>query len=225
VSADDKNISQLVETKERYSVDEPPMGERRVLLARVPEGSSVLDIGCWSGSAGRFLIKHRNATVDGVEPNEAMASLAQTVYRDVFIGPIEDFLPNCRRRYHRLLFLDVLEHLREPSDILRSSRQLVSPGGRALVSIPNVAYWSVRKELLLGRWQYEDNGLLDRTHLHFFTFESAAELLMSAGWAIRWTSVSLGQIPLISLPEKWLSLFKRWPSLFGVQSLFEIEPL
>jgi 2-polyprenyl-3-methyl-5-hydroxy-6-metoxy-1,4-benzoquinol methylase len=220
-----RNISELVGTHERYSTNEPPKGERRLLLERVPEGADVLDIGCWSGSAGRFLIKHRNATVDGIEPDERMASLARADYRDVFVGPLEQFLIERRCRYDCLLFLDVLEHLVDPSELLRRSKQLVYPGGRALVSIPNVAYWSVRKELLLGRWQYQDNGLLDRTHLRFFTRDSAAELLRDAGWQICWTSASLGQVPLISLPERWLSFFRRWPSLFGVQTLFEVEAL
>jgi 2-polyprenyl-3-methyl-5-hydroxy-6-metoxy-1,4-benzoquinol methylase len=194
------------------------------MLERVPRGASVLDVGCWSGSAGSFLIEHRDVTVDGVEPDEAMASLAQSHYRDVFTGSLEDFLDRNQRRYDRILFLDVLEHLSEPLEPLRRSKELLLPGGRALVSVPNVAHWSVRKELLLGRWRYEDTGLLDRTHLRFFTLESAAELLTNAGWELNWASVSLGEAPLIPLPERWLTLLKRWPSLFAVQGLFEIEP-
>lgn len=194
------------------------------MLEKVPRNARVLDVGCWSGSVGRFLIEHRNATVDGVEPHVGMASLARGSYRNVFVGSIEDFLDRSRTRYDRILFLDVLEHLAEPIEPLRRSRMLLDEGGRALVSIPNVAHWSVRKALLLGRWQYEECGILDRTHLHFFTLESAAELLISAGWAIRWRSTSLGQPPLISVPEKWLAVLKVWPSLFAVQALFEIEP-
>jgi 2-polyprenyl-3-methyl-5-hydroxy-6-metoxy-1,4-benzoquinol methylase len=194
------------------------------MLERIPEGANVLDVGCWSGSAGRFLIKHRDATVDGVEPDERMASLASHSYRRVFVGSLQDFLSEGQGRYDRLLFLDVLEHLPDPTEPLRRSKRLLNGGGRALVSIPNVAHWSVRKELLLGRWRYQDTGLLDRSHLRFFTFDSAAEFLINAGWEIRWRSASLGQTPLIALPEQWLTLLKRWPSLFAVQALFEIEP-
>jgi 2-polyprenyl-3-methyl-5-hydroxy-6-metoxy-1,4-benzoquinol methylase len=208
----------------RYAIEQPPTGERRVMLERVPSGASVLDVGCWSGSVGSFLIEHRNATVDGVEPDARMASLARRHYRDVFVGPLEDFLGQNQRRYDRVLFLDVLEHLPEPAEPLRRAKELLHPGGRALVSIPNVAHWSLRKELLLGRWRYEATGLLDRTHLRFFTLESAAELLTDAGWEITWASVSLGEAPVITLPRKWLASLKRWPSLFAVQGLFEIEP-
>jgi 2-polyprenyl-3-methyl-5-hydroxy-6-metoxy-1,4-benzoquinol methylase len=195
------------------------------MLERVPEGASVLDVGCWSGSVGRFVIERRKATVDGVEPDEGMASLAKSAYRHVFVCSFQDFLSRGDTRYDRLLFLDVLEHLPEPTELLRRSRQLLDHGGRALVSIPNVAHWSIRKELLLGRWRYEDTGVLDRTHLRFFTLDSAAELLIDAGWEIRWKSVSLGQAPLVSLPDRWLTTLRRWPSLFAVQGLFEIEPV
>ena len=69
-----------------------------------------------------------------------------------------------------------------------------------------------------------DSGLLDDTHLRFFTLDSAAELLVRAGWTIRWRSVSLEQPPLIKLPDRWLPVLGRWPSLFAAQGLFEIEP-
>jgi O-antigen biosynthesis protein len=205
-------------------MDESPTGERRVMLERVPGGATVLDVGCWGGSVGRFLMKHRHVTVDGVEPDPEIASHARRFYRDVFVCAVEDFLTDDQRVYDRLLFLDVLEHLRDPTDVLRRAKGLLTRDGRALASIPNVAHWSLRKELLLGRWRYQDNGLLDRTHLRFFTLESAEELLIDAGWRICWQSVSLGPPPLISIPEGWLPVLKRWPSFFGVQSLFEFEP-
>lgn len=219
-----RKIAETSRSCERYAIDQPVDGERRNLLERVPHGASVLDVGCWAGAAGKFLIQHRRATVDGIEPESAVAALARPFYRDVFVGSLEDFVTSRRECYDRLLFLDVLEHLPEPSEALSRSKQLVHPDGRALVSIPNIAYWWVRKELLRGRWRYADNGLLDRTHLRFFTLETAAELLTDAGWSIRWHAVSIGQPPLLSVPEKWLKPLKRWPSLFGVQALFEVEP-
>ncbi len=64
---------------------------------------------------------------------------------------------------------DVLEHLLEPQDVLRETRNLLAPGGRVLISLPNIAFWTMRVKLLMGRFEYESMGLLDYTHLRFFT--------------------------------------------------------
>jgi hypothetical protein len=140
---------------------------------------------------------------------------------------IEDALPSLVKeqggRYDALLFLDVLEHLADPWSILQGSHALLRDGGHAYVSVPNVAHWTVRKELLLGRWEYRDNGLMDRTHLRFFTLESARELMESARWRIVWEGVDVDQPPLVRLPDRWLPRLRRWPRLFGVQHLFELS--
>ena len=204
-----------------------PVRERRRLLERIPPGSSVLDVGCWSGFAGRFLMEHRGAVVDGVEPNPAMAAIATHSYRRVLVQPIEtalEVLARDTRRYDALLLLDVLEHLADPQQVLTRLSELVGPNGRALLSIPNTAHWSVRKELALGRWDYREYGLLDRTHLRFFTLDSALEMIDRAGWRPAALAWSLGQPPVVRLPEGWLALLRFWPRVFGVQMLLDIRP-
>jgi len=212
----------------RYDPDQVPTGVRRALLERTPPGALVLDIGCWSGYMGRFLTAERNAVVDGVEPEARMARLAAARYRNVYVGSIErallDLLPERRGCYETLLLLDVLEHLVDPWSVLASCRALLREGGHALLSIPNVAHWSVRKTLLLGRWTYEDSGLLDHTHLRFFTRATAGELVAGAGWRVVWARPSVGQPPGLRLPDRGLRILERWPSLFAVQFLLEVEP-
>jgi 2-polyprenyl-3-methyl-5-hydroxy-6-metoxy-1,4-benzoquinol methylase len=209
----------------RYAVEQRPTGSRRELLLRVGPGASVLDIGCWAGWAGAFLVEERNVTVDGVEPDLEMGSVAARTYRTVVPSTIEEALADLTadpdRRYDHLLFLDVLEHMRDPAPVLRDARALIKPGGSVLVSLPNVAHWSVRKELALGRWRYSDSGILDRTHLRFYTVDSARELLTESGWRIAWESFAVGQPPLLHLPDRWLQRLESWPRLFGVQVLFE----
>ena len=87
--------------------------------------------------------------------------------------------------------LDVLEHLVDPADVLRRVRSHLRPGGVGLVSLPNVAHWSVRKELAMGRFEYTPSGLLDETHLRFFTLHTGSALIEDAGWQITWSGVSL----------------------------------
>jgi 2-polyprenyl-3-methyl-5-hydroxy-6-metoxy-1,4-benzoquinol methylase len=208
----------------RYAFDAAPRGNRRLLLERIGRGSEVLDIGCWAGGNGRFLAS-RGVTVDGVEPEEEMAALARETYREVIGDTVEGALPLLVRKrgaaYDAVLFLDVLEHLVDPWRILREASALLRPGGRAYVSLPNVAHWSLRKELLLGRWDYRDNGLLDRTHLRFFTVATARHLMEGTGWRICWQAADVDRLPLLRLPERWLARLGRWPGLFGVQTLLE----
>ena len=209
----------------RYAPDQTPTGRRRELLERVPRGAEVLDVGCWSGATGRFLADIRAATIDGVEPDPAMAEQAARTYRHVHRATIEDALATLsadRQRYDTLLFLDVLEHLVDPHAVLVASRALLRPGGTALVSLPNVAHWSLRAGLLRGDWTYREHGLLDRTHLRFFTQSTAAELVQEAGWSVRWRSAAVGDPPLVRLAPERRRHLERWPSLFAVQFLLEI---
>lgn len=210
-----------------YDADQVPRGPRKALLERTPQGSSVLDVGCWSGFAGRFLRDARGAEVDGVEPHVAMAERAQRDYRAVYCMGVEqaaDRLLADKRAYDVLLFLDVLEHLTAPAEILERSRSLVKPGGRALVSLPNVAHWSVRKELLMGRWRYTQSGLLDQTHLRFFTLASARQLATQSGWRIVYQDAALTPPPpLRGLAQERLKPLRGWPELFAVQLLFDLR--
>jgi 2-polyprenyl-3-methyl-5-hydroxy-6-metoxy-1,4-benzoquinol methylase len=212
----------------RYMPDQEPRGARREMLERVARGAEVLDVGCWSGAAGSFLQRERGAVVDGVEPESPMADRAddhyRTVYRSTIERAMEGLIAERRHSYDSLLFLDVLEHLMDPREILAASRELLRPGGRALISIPNVAHWSLRYQLLRGRWRYRDNGLLDRTHLRFFTRSTALELAQEAGWETTWTRASVDQPPLIRLSERRLRTLERWPTLFAVQFLVELRP-
>jgi len=211
----------------RYRPDQEPEGERRGLLARVPDGAEVLDVGCWSGFNGRHLMMHRSVVVDGIEPVAEMAHIAARGYRTVHTTTVEAALDGPLAeggRYDVVLMLDVLEHLVDPEVVLRRLRDVVRPGGTGLVSLPNVAHWSVRKELALGRFTYASSGLLDATHLRFFTMRSGAELLVLAGWEILWSSVALDRPPIVPLHGRWLRALRRWPGLFAVQMLFEIRP-
>jgi 2-polyprenyl-3-methyl-5-hydroxy-6-metoxy-1,4-benzoquinol methylase len=201
---------------------------RKLLLETVREGDEVLDVGCWAGATGRLLSRELHATVDGVEPDSEVVDLAAALLRSVVNERVEDALqgqlgPASSASYDSLVFLDVLEHLEDPWMVLRSAHRLLRPGGRIAVSVPNVAHWSVRKELLLGRWRYADNGLLDRTHLRFFTRETARSLLDDAGWRITWEGASVDRLPLLpSYPRLW-PVLERAPTVFGVQLLFRAE--
>lgn len=142
---------------------------------------SILEVGCSSGYVGAtFTAKGHRVT--GVEPDPAAADAARAVLDEVFTGGIGDFLDAAEgRRFDALLFGDVLEHLADPAATLRRCAQLLAPDGRVGISLPCATHGSIRAMLLGGRWDYGDYGLLDRTHLRFFSRQGAMELLAAAG--------------------------------------------
>ena len=150
---------------------------RPEVCALVPASArTVIDFGCAGGGLGRALKKERpQVEVRGVEPVAAQAERARTVLDDVHVGTAEDALPELAAP-HCVIFADVLEHLVDPWAAVRRARELLPSGGSLVVSIPNVLHHSVLGDSARGRFDYRDAGVLDRTHLRFFTAATAREL-------------------------------------------------
>lgn len=145
---------------------------------------SILEVGCSSGYLGASL-QAKGHRVTGIEPDRVAAQAASRVLDAVWCGGLEDFLDaHPDARFDVLLLGDVLEHLIDPVASLRRVLQHLAPGGSVAISLPNVAHGAVRAMLLEGRFDYAERGLLDRTHLHFFTRRSIARLLADAGLAL-----------------------------------------
>lgn len=201
---------------DRYGRDEvSPF--RIPILSRVVEGAEVLDVGPWTGLHGEWLMANRQATVDGVEVHPEAAGEAAQLYRQVVTRSIEDAeVWTGLGPYDAILFLDVLEHLARPDRVLRDAHSLLKPGGVVLCSIPNVAHWRMRLMLLRGRWDYTESGLMDRTHLRWYTRRTARDLVAGAGYEITWEDAAVPQHPRVKVPQRWLR-----PELFGYQLYVE----
>jgi SAM-dependent methyltransferase len=139
------------------------------------------------------------------------------------------------REFDVVVCADILEHLPSPEELLAAIHKWLKPGGVLLVSLPNVANITVRLSLLLGRFSYAERGILDRTHLRFFTKRTARALLEDAGFRVNRIVPSampaelavraLGHFPLRGVSRGSLSAAARlWPSLFGYQFLLEATP-
>lgn len=153
-------------------------------LELIGYGKRVLELGPAAGHVTRALVR-RGCEVTGIEIDaEAAAGLEGVA--ECIIGDLSD--PTVvreageQRRFDVVLAGDVLEHLPDPLPTLRACRDVLVPGGYAVVSLPNVAHADVALSLVRGRFAYNESGLLDRTHLRFFTYESAMELLEQAGF-------------------------------------------
>lgn len=196
------------------------------LLDRIPQDAVVLDCGCAGGFLARAARRERNATVDGVEIDPGAARRAADACRRVWVGSLEDpdFLASISGSYDRVLFGDVLEHLATPEIALRRVTELLAPGGRILIAIPNIAYWKVRADLIRGRFEYADSGLMDRTHLRFYTYRTILELVDAAGCRVLDQDMTL-RVPLPGLAGAAMRRVMRWlPNLFAYQTLLEVEP-
>jgi len=160
--------------------------ERPEVAALVPRDARfVVDVGCASGALGAALKRSRpGLQVRGIEPVKAQADRAKLVLDDAVGGRAEDPLPAHWPQPDCVIFADVLEHLADPWSTLRHWHRILRPGGTIVVSLPNVAHNQVLRGLLRGRWDYEDAGILDRTHLRFFTRETALELLEETGFEV-----------------------------------------
>jgi archaellum component FlaC len=142
-----------------------------------------LDIGAADGSVARVLAG-RGCRVSAIERDESAARQATLVCEHVTIGDIEHLdleQALAGQRFDVVLLLDILEHLREPLDVLKRAAAVLVPSGQIIASIPNVAHGAVRLALLRGSFEYTETGLLDRTHLRFFDRPAIEGLFHAAG--------------------------------------------
>ncbi len=157
-------------------------GEERADVERfIDEGvRDVLEIGCGGGATARFLSERRGIRVVGVELNPAVAERASRWLERVIVGDIAEVeLPDAT--FDLVLALELVEHLPEPEAVLRKLARAVRPGGRMLLSVPNVGHHSVVRDLLAGRWDYLPMGLLCYTHYRFFCRSTLEDWLGRCG--------------------------------------------
>lgn len=169
-----------------------------VFIARhINPGSRVLELGVATGYFSRFLSGKLGCTVDGVELDPQMAGQARPFLSRLVVGDLETMelsgeFPQAT--YDWVVLADILEHLRDPSLVLKQLPGLLAEGGKVIISIPNTAYAGLILELLGGGLTYRSEGLLDRTHLRFYTRSSFTALLQEIGYTVE--SAELVRLPL-----------------------------
>jgi 2-polyprenyl-3-methyl-5-hydroxy-6-metoxy-1,4-benzoquinol methylase len=186
----------------------------------------VLDVGCSSGYLARPLVD-RGCVVVGIERDAAAAEMARALCEDVLVADVETMeLPFEDGSFDVVLCGDLVEHLREPEAFLARVRRVLAPGGRVVLSTPNVANWAMRLSLLVGRWQYKDRGILDRTHTHLFTRHTLVETLELAGYRVVELDFTV-PVPYVGGPKVERlahALGHVRPQLFAYQFLVSAEP-
>ncbi len=162
------------------------LGHRFHAIKLVPIfATRILDVGCGAGVLGKSIKWRQAAEVHGVELAIGAAGNAGDHLDRVWDRPIESVLPELSDDYYDcIIAADVLEHLNHPWETLKSPSAKLAPNGKMVISLPNVQNWGVVFDLLEGKWDYRSEGILDRTHLHFFTRKSVEELFWNAGLRI-----------------------------------------
>jgi len=205
------------------------------LIELLPDFRSLLDIGCGAGDNAR-LIRGINpdCEIQGITYSEAEADIASRFLNKCWCFNLEASIPDdlLKNRFDVLMFSHVLEHLRDPANVVSRYSELLAPGGTVLIAVPNVLSWRMRLQFLMGRFEYESAGVLDDTHLRFFTYFTAdGYLLAKSPELMIFSKTATGSVPLwwfrrYLLPQRWSDRIdqwacRHWPNLFGGQVLIK----
>ncbi|MDO8657206.1 MAG: methionine biosynthesis protein MetW [Candidatus Levybacteria bacterium] len=172
-----KNIKYKHSNLARYS-------KYQIIVNNTGKKKTILDIGCNDGYMGR--ISDKTNIFYGLDYNKKAISKAKEIYRDAIYYDLNSLtkLP-WNIKFDVIIFADILEHILFPENTLDFfTKTYLNSGGKIIISLPNIANWQIRIRLLLGRFNYKDNGILEKTHLHFYTFNTAQELVRKSNLKI-----------------------------------------
>ena len=191
----------------RYVLKPDPHSSHSIILAWLGEGRGrrILDVGAADGFVSRKLTEH-GWRVTGIEGDPALAQAGAPYCERMITANLNREVPEVQGPFDAILYGDVLEHLIDPLRVLVELNRSLAPDGFVIVSVPNIAHLYIRLLLLLGRFDYLDRGILDNTHLRFFTARSLRALLDDAGLVVERFSATPAPLYQV-LPERW---HKRW---------------
>jgi 2-polyprenyl-3-methyl-5-hydroxy-6-metoxy-1,4-benzoquinol methylase len=161
--------------------------EKRFMFHLFPKGpNKVLDLGCGAGRVGKMLLDSGRAVeVVGVEIFALAAAEARKHYKCVHVGDVEGMTLDYHDCFDVVICGDVLEHLKEPEKVVKEIYRWLKPGGLIVCCVPNIRYWRISRNLILkGDWEYVSQGIMDQTHLRFFTTKSLRRMLNKASFVI-----------------------------------------
>lgn len=199
---------------------------QREVLSHTKPGDRIFEGGISTGYLSRRFVES-GRHVDGAEIDPLAAKQAMEICDRVWVGDLQTLdIDEMEHNYDVLLFGDTLEHLPDPTALLQRLRTKLNATGVLVVSLPNVANWTMRLRLLSGSFNYRDRGILDRTHLRFFTKRTAVKMLEEAGFeAVRvQAAVPVPLFTSAALSRLAYAVGNRWPSLFAYTFIITARP-
>ncbi len=218
---------------ENHSTDPGDVGPK--LASLVSLTGRVLDVGCGTGSITEIIKLRTRTEVIGIEPDPARSAAAVARGLNVHCGFLsEDFLAKYGP-FDTIVFADVLEHLPNPGQMLLIAKQGLAAGGSIVASVPNVGHFFIRMNLLRGRFEYRDCGIMDATHLRWFTKATLNQFFENLGFTVtsHLYTVNSEMPEYNGRPWRWLPykrglinlLVRAFPNLFGCQHVVQAKPI
>lgn len=193
-----------------------------ISLSFVKPFSKVLELGCSTGYLGNYMRSKKKCFVVGVEIDKKASSKAKKVLNTVIVGDIEDNKVLKQIKKHapfNLIFTSaILEHLKNPQYVLSELKPYLSKNGFFVITLPNIAHWTARLSIISGNFTYQDAGIFDKTHLHFYTLKSAREFLLKSGLQI------IDEKYEFFVPRPLHFIAPIFPNLFAYQIIFLAKP-
>ena len=188
---------------ETYRLKPDPYSSHSVVLRWLAQGRGrrLLDVGAADGLLSRHL-SERGWKVTAIERDPAAAEAGAARCELMVVADLDREVPALEGAFDVIVYGDVLEHLADPLRVLGALNRVLAPGGEVLISIPNVAHLWIRLCLLFGRFDYLDRGILDSTHLRFFTDRSLGALLAEAGLSVVRRTVTPAPLYQV-VPRRW----------------------
>lgn len=202
----------------RYGISKTRL--RKILeIAKDVKNKRILDIGCARGYLGVQLKKNENY-VAGIEISISAAHEAEKVLNKVYIADIEKNWPEEIRqeKYDLAILSEFLEHVFDPVEVLRNTREILSSGGEVVITTPNFMTWTNRIKFMFGNFKYQEQGMFDFGHIRWFTYSYLKEVLSISGFEITKENH-------IIFPGKLTKILKLWPSLFASQFILKARKI
>ncbi|MCP9927200.1 bifunctional 2-polyprenyl-6-hydroxyphenol methylase/3-demethylubiquinol 3-O-methyltransferase UbiG [Cyanobium sp. CH-040] len=170
----------------RYNAsDESKFEVHKLITSLIQQNSSVLEIGCGTGVLGKILSARTDIEFEGVEPSLTRAQEAKAKGLTIHVGFFTSDLAERLGSFDVVVLADVIEHLANPAILLNSAKVVMKTTSILVVSVPNIAHWSIRLSLLMGKFDYQESGILDATHLRWFTRSTLSTYLQRCGFRIQ----------------------------------------
>jgi 2-polyprenyl-3-methyl-5-hydroxy-6-metoxy-1,4-benzoquinol methylase len=212
-----------------YRLKPDPYSSHSVILSYLQDGAGkrLLDVGAAQGDMAR-LLSHRGYDVTAVEGDPALAQIARTKCRNVIVADLDNLIGDWGGPFDVVVYGDVLEHLKDPLSVLINVNRQLKPDGVVVVSVPNSAHAWVRWQMLFGHFEYAERGILDKTHLRFFTLSSFRRLLAEAHLTVERLRTTPAPLPLV-VPERYhgrtlnavhacnAAIARWWKTMFAYQ--------